>query len=42
MLIVNGWLIYFDGSDWVMDDEVQTKYYFRTKGEAVAAAFAED
>lgn len=36
--IVNGWLIYFDGLDWVADDECGNIKYFGTKDTAIEFA----
>ncbi len=35
---VKGWLVYKQGNDWVIDDEVESKYYYPTFNDAVQAA----
>ena len=37
-IIENGWLISLENGKWVCDDEVENKYYFDTKEEAVMFA----
>ena len=36
--IVNGWLIYQENNDFVIDDECGNKYYYSTYNDAVQAA----
>lgn len=38
MDIVNGWLVYKDNDNYVIDDECGHKYYYHTCDEAIEAA----